>query len=118
MFGLLIVIAAAAIGAALAVILLVAWAVRQEDSSLTMVDPAPDRVAYAVRRLLGLHTIGVASPGQDQHTIQRGHRPAGYASPASPIGDDLGGQDPDHLPADWPGPRGPGPTRWDSMAGV
>ncbi|HEY2579175.1 MAG TPA: hypothetical protein VGI74_22945 [Streptosporangiaceae bacterium] len=106
MFGLLIVIAAVtiAIGATAAVIVLVAWAVRREDHSLTMADPAPSRAAHTVRRLLGLYATGVATPGQDQHTVR---------------GDDPGPwQDPDDSPADWPGPRGPGPARWDTPVGV
>jgi len=104
MFGLLIVIAAAAAMTMAAVILLVAWAVRREDAYLTMADPAPGRAAHFVRRLLGLYAIGVASPGQDQHTPRDGG-PAPWP-------------DPGDLPADWPGPRGPGPARWDTLAGV
>jgi hypothetical protein len=106
MFGLLIVIAAAAIGAVAAVILVVAWAIRREDSCLTMVDPAPGRAAHFARRLLGLHAIGMAAPGEDQHRVR------GNGSAAWPDGD------PGDLPADWPGPRGPGPGRWDTLAGV
>ena len=104
MFGLLIVIAIVITGSVAAVVALVAWAIRREDTYLTMVDPAPGRAAHFVRRLVGLYAIGVASPGQDQHTPRdRGPAP---------------GQDPDDLPADGPGPRGPGPARWDTMAGV
>lgn len=104
MFGLLIVFAAAAFGAVAAVILLVAWAIRREDACLTMVGPAPSRAAHFVRRLLGLYAIGVASPGQDQHT--------------PPAGGPARWQDSDGLPAGWPGPRGPGPAQWDTLAGV
>lgn len=104
MFGLLIVIAAVAIVAVTTVILLVAWAIRREETHFTMVDPAPGRAAHFVRRILGLHAIGVASPGQDQHMVR---------------GSDSGAwQGPEDLLADWPGPRGPGPGRWDTLAGV
>jgi hypothetical protein len=92
MFGLLIVIAAVTIGSVAAFILLVAWAIRREESYGTMVDQAPGRATQFVRRLLGLHARGIASPWPDQ--------------------------DSDDLPADWPGPRGPGPARWDTLAGV
>jgi hypothetical protein len=92
MFGLLIVIAAVTIGAVAAVILLVAWAIRREETYCTLVDQAPGRTTHFVRRLLGLHARGIASPWADQ--------------------------DSDDLPAGWPGPRGPRPIRWDTMAGV
>jgi hypothetical protein len=91
MFGLLLVIAAVAIGTVAAVILLVAWAVRREDTGLTMVNPAPGRVTYAVRRLLGLYSTGLAAPAWPDH---------------------------EQYPADRPEPRGLGPARWDTPVGV
>jgi hypothetical protein len=66
MLGLIIAITAAAFGAVVTVILLVAWGIRREDAWLTMGSPAPDRLTSAVRRLNGLYTLGISAPGEDQ----------------------------------------------------
>lgn len=75
MFGLLIVIAAAAFGAVAAVILLVAWAVRREDAYLTMADPPAGPLTLAVRRLLGLHAKGITGPARPGTTATTREEP-------------------------------------------
>lgn len=69
MLELLIVVSAAAFGAVLAIIAFVAWAVSHEDACLSMAEDAPGPITKAVRRLLGLHVMGIAGPA----------RPAYYA---------------------------------------
>jgi hypothetical protein len=73
MLGLLIAIVAAAFGAVVTVILLVAWGIRREDAWLTMGSPPPDRLTRVVRRMTGLYTLGIAAPGQDQPPSPPGH---------------------------------------------
>jgi hypothetical protein len=62
MFELLIAVSAAVLGGALVIITFVAWAVRREDACLSMAEEAPGPITRSVRRLLGLHVMGVAGP--------------------------------------------------------
>jgi hypothetical protein len=85
MFQLLIAVSGAAFGAALAIIAFVAWAVRREDACLSMAEEAPGPITRAVRRLLGLHVIGVAGPARPSYYPGRtgpARRPRGTGRPA------------------------------------
>jgi hypothetical protein len=64
MLDLLTVICAAAFGATVAVITLVAWAIHREDACLTMTDHAQDPVFRGVRRMLGVHVMGMTGPAR------------------------------------------------------
>ena len=88
MLELLIAVSAAAFGAVLAIIAFVAWAVRREDACLSMAEDAPGPITKAVRRLLGLHVMGLAGPARPAYY---GRRPASPGRPAYPAG----------RPADW-----------------
>ena len=75
MFELLIAVSGATFGAVLAIIAFVAWAVRREDAYLSMAEEAPGPVARSVRRLLGLHVMGLAGPARPAyHPRRRGSR--------------------------------------------
>jgi hypothetical protein len=68
MLDLLTAICAAAFGATVAVITLVAWAVRREDACLTMTSTSRDPVLRGVRRLLGVHVMGMTSTARPETT--------------------------------------------------
>jgi hypothetical protein len=79
MFELLIAVSGAAFGAVLAIIAFVAWAVRREDACLSMAEDAPGPITRAVRRLLGLHVMGVTGPARPAyHTDRRASRRADW----------------------------------------
>jgi hypothetical protein len=78
MLELLFAVSGAAFGAVLAIIALVAWAVRREDACLSMAEDAPGPITRAVRRLLGLHVMGVAGPARPGYSGRRTGRPADW----------------------------------------
>jgi hypothetical protein len=101
MLELLIAVSAAAFGAVLAIIAFVAWAVRREDARLSMAEDAPGPMTRAVRRLLGLHVMGIAGPARPAyHTGRRTGRAADW--PAH-------GRDRESRPAYWNDPSGDWP---------
>lgn len=71
MLELLIAVSAAVFGAVLAIIAFVAWAVRREDACLSMAEDAPGPITKAVRRLLGLHVMGIAGPARPTYHAGR-----------------------------------------------
>lgn len=108
MFELLIAVSGAAFGAVLAIIAFVAWAVRREDACLSMAEEAPGPITRAVRRLLGLHVMGVAGPARPAYYPGRHpDRPSGPARGSHGAG----------RPADWPahgsGREGRRPAYWN-----
>jgi hypothetical protein len=106
MFELLIAVSGAAFGAVLAIIALVAWAVRREDACLSMAEEAPGPITRGVRRLLGLHVMGVAGPA----------RPAYYPGRPGQALRPQGGR----RPADWPAhgsDRQGRPAYWNDPSG-
>lgn len=88
MLELLIVVSAAAFGAVGAIIGFVAWAVRHEDARLSLADRASGPVTHGVRRLLGVHVMGVPGPARleprGDMLVERIDYPAGPDQPGTP----------------------------------
>lgn len=102
MFELLIAVSGAAFGAVLAIIAFVAWAVRREDACLSMAEDAPGPITRAVRRLLGLHVMGLAGPARPAyHAGRRTSRRADWPTHGSGRG---------NRPAYWNDPSGSWPA--------
>ena len=98
MLELLIAVSGAAFGAVMAIIAFVAWAVRREDACLSMAEDASGPITRAVRRLLGLHVMGLAGPARPAyHAGGRTSRRADW--PAH-------GSGRDNRPAYWNDPSG------------
>lgn len=110
MLELLIAVSGAAFGAVLAIIAFVAWAVRREDACLSMAEDAPGPITRAVRRILGLHVMGVTGPARPAYyPRRRSDRPTGPARPPYRTG----------RPTDWPahGGREGRPAYWNDPSG-
>jgi hypothetical protein len=84
MFELLIAVSGAVFAATLAVIAFVSWAIRREDACLSMAEEAPGPITRAVRRLLGLHVMGLTGPARPAY--YPGRRPDRLGSARRPQG--------------------------------